>query len=168
VTAHKFSYSDGNLTLRSPQSEEEWKAYHAIRIEEIHNRYCQGEYNYEDPDEKKETNFPFVFVGSYRNEPKVLGVIRVDLLPSKEKDLFPGKEASLRWVAIHKDFQKLGLGRHMLAFAEHFIKQQRKILIRVPAETYSEGFYKKVGYSSMEWPEGPHHPGEVSLAKRLQ
>lgn len=164
--AHKFSYSERNHTLRSPKTEEEWKSYHAIRIAEIHNRYCQGyTYDYENPDEKQETNFPFVLLNS---SGMVVGVIRVDLLQAKKKDLLPGKEAALRWVAIHKDFQKQGLGTWMLTLAERFITEQERLLIRVPAEDDSEGFYKKRGYIPMDWPEGPHHPGEVSLVKWLQ
>lgn len=71
-------------------------------------------------------------------------------------------------MAIRGDLQRQGYGTRMLALAEKFAKENKRTFIRIPAEEYSQGFYKKLGYISMDWPEGPHHPGEVSLAKRLK
>jgi N-acetylglutamate synthase-like GNAT family acetyltransferase len=160
---HRIQYLDLFYELRSPQTEEEWTSYHAIRIAEIQNRYCQGEeYNYKNPEEELESNYRFVFVDSSTEPPKVIGVIRVDLLD--------GTEAALRWVAIEGALQRNGHGTCMLVLAEKFAREQGKTLMRVPAEEDSRGFYERerLGYIPMDWPKGPHHPGEVSLGKWLK
>lgn len=159
---HNYSYLEGALELRFPQTEEEWKSYHAIRFAEIHERYCEGHvYDYKNHEEELETNFRFILIDSSGAMPKVVGALRVDLLSEVG-------EASLRWVAIDSAKQKQGFGTRMLVFAEEFVKEQKRNIIRVPAEEYSWKFYERLGYIKTQWPAGPNHPGEVSLAKRLK
>ena len=60
--SHPLQYSKDMYVLRSPDSKEEWDAYHKIRIAEIHNKYCPKlVYDFEDPEEKLATNFGFIF-----------------------------------------------------------------------------------------------------------
>ena len=155
---HSVEYSKGGYTLRSPKTTQEWEAYHTIRIAEIHDRYCpENVYNYEDPEEMKESNFRFVLLSP---ESTVLGTIRVDLL---EKEM----EASLRWVTIRLELQKQGFGQRMLELAEMFIASLGCNLIRVPTQEESRRFYEKFGYAYTEWSEGPKISGDIPLAKRL-
>lgn len=155
---NSFQYSKEGYTLRSPKTGKEWGTYHDIRIAEIHNRYCpELIYDDEDPEEVKEGNFRFVFLSP---ESAVLGTIRVDLL---EQD----NEASLRWVAMRSESQRQGFGRRMLELTEWFIKDKSRSLVRVPAEEESRGFYEKLGYTYMDWPEGPKNSGNIPLVKEL-
>ena len=159
-SVHSIRYMDGTLEFRSPQTAAEWNSYHTIRIAEIQERYCQGKkYNYNNPEEEIENNFRFAFVDSSTIPSKVVGTIRVDLLEDEE--------AALRWVTIDGKLQKQGLGTRMLVLAETFIRDRGRTLIRVPAEEYSRAFYERLEYIPMDWPNGPHHAGEVSLGKWL-
>jgi ribosomal protein S18 acetylase RimI-like enzyme len=151
-------YSKDGYVLRSPSTKEEWDAYHKIRITEIHNRYCpELTYDYKDPEENLENNFQFVLLSP--NTADVVGVIRIDLLDSRE--------AALRWVAIRKDLQGQGIGRRMLKLAELFVINQGRSLVRVPAEENSRWFYEKQGYAYMQWPGVPKDAGNATLAKEV-
>lgn len=157
---HKFEYFKEGYELRSPDTIEEWKAYHKIRLTEIHNQYCsESVYDPEDPEEMSADNYSFIFV-SY-NSVDVFGTIRIDLLKQK-------KEAAFRWVAIAKEFQKTDLGRRMLELAEQFVREKKRNLIRIPAEEGSQKFYEKLGYQDKEWPAAPENSSNVRLAKILK
>ena len=86
--------------LKSPETTEEWRAYHRIREEvlcEARGRF--GVYNPNHPDEYSEGKFPNILVV----DGEAVGVVRIDL--DKESG-----EAIFRRVAIIEREQRKGLG----------------------------------------------------------
>src|SRR5262245_39193415 len=94
--------------LRTPKSEEEWRACHAIRRKVLFENRGKAEvYSEDHPDDRKPGNHPLVLV--YEGE--IIGVLRIDV---------SGSVAMLRRVAIRDDLQRLGHGRVLLRLAEAF------------------------------------------------
>src|SRR5919106_4160223 len=98
--------------LRTPQTEEEWRAFHAIRRKVLfENRGKAEAYNENHPDDSKPGNHPLILV--YGDA--VVGVLRLDIA---------GPVAWLRRVAIREDLQRQGHGRALLRLAESFAKAE--------------------------------------------
>lgn len=56
----------------------------------------------------------------------------------------------LRGMATAREFQKLGLGRRLLASAESLLQQRGCDLIWFNARTSAEGFYTKLSYTAID------------------
>src|ERR1044072_7187731 len=98
--------------LRTPRSDEEWRAFHAIRRKVLfENRGKSEAYDENHPDDRKLGNHPLVLL--YGGE--VIGVLRVDV---------SGSVAMLRRVAIRDDLQRHGHGRVLLRLAEAFASRE--------------------------------------------
>ena len=130
--------------LRTPQTEEEWRAFHAIRRKVLfENRGKSETYNENHPDDSKPGNHPLILV--YGNG--VIGVLRLDIA---------APVAWLRRVAIREDLQGQGHGRVLLRLAEAFAKDHGCNEIRSNAAVEAFGFYERCGYardSSAQAPE---------------
>jgi GNAT superfamily N-acetyltransferase len=120
--------------LRTPQTDEEWQTFHAIRRKVLfENRGKVETYNNNHPDDSKPGNHPLVLI--YRDV--VIGVIRIDVV----EDV-----AWFRRIAIREDLQRLGHGRALLRLAEAFAKAQGCAEIRSNAAVEAVGFYEGCGY----------------------
>ena len=120
--------------LRTPQNEEEWRAFHAIRRKVLfENRGKSETYNEDHPDDSKPGNHPLVLV--FGDE--VIGVLRLDIA---------APIAWLRRVAIREDLQRHGHGRVLLRLAEEFAQVQGCDEIRSNAAVEAFGFYERCGY----------------------
>jgi GNAT superfamily N-acetyltransferase len=120
--------------LRTPQSEEEWRAFHAIRRKVLfENRGKTEAYIENHPDDAKPGNHPLVLL--YRGD--VIGVVRIDV---------SGTTAWLRRVAIREDLQREGHGRVLLQLAEAFAKAEGCDEMRSNAAVEAVGFYERCGY----------------------
>ena len=120
--------------LRTPQNDEEWRAFHAIRRKVLfENRGKSETYNENHPDDSKPGNHPLVLV--YGD--KVIGVLRLDIL---------APIAWLRRVAIREDLQRHGHGRVLLQLAEAFARDHGCDEIRSNAAVEAFGFYERCGY----------------------
>lgn len=120
--------------LRPPGSEEEWRAFHAIRRKVLfENRGKTESYIENHPDDFKPGNHPLVLV--FRNE--VIGVARLDIA---------APVAWLRRVAIRDDLQRAGHGRVLLRLAEAFAHAEGCDEIRSNAAVDAVGFYEHCGY----------------------
>jgi GNAT superfamily N-acetyltransferase len=125
---------DDVYQLRTPQSDAEWAAYHAIRRTVLFERRGKGDqYNALQPDELRPGNYPLLLL--YRGEP--VGTIRIDLTPD---------DALFRRVAVREDVQRRGHGRQMLMFAERVVRAQGKRRIRSHVDPGAVGFYERCGF----------------------
>ena len=121
--------------LRTPQSDEEWRVFHAIRRKVLfENRGKAEAYIENHPDDSKPGNHPLVLL--YRGD--VIGVLRIDV---------DGTVAWLRRVAIRDDLQRAGHGRVLLRLAEGFAKAAGCDEIRSNAAVEAVGFYERCGYA---------------------
>jgi GNAT superfamily N-acetyltransferase len=121
--------------LRTPQSDEEWRVFHAIRRKVLfENRGKAEAYVENHPDDSKPGNHPLVLV--YRGD--VIGVARIDV---------DGAVAWLRRVAIRDDLQRAGHGRVLLRLAERFAKAAGCDEVRSNAAVEAVEFYERCGYA---------------------
>src|SRR5262245_57742617 len=124
--------TDGYI-LQNPSTKEDWDAYHVIRFQQIHLRYCpEWAYNPMDPEEAR--NMPLVL--KKEGSQDVLGTIRIDMLPNNE--------ASFRWIAIHPNYTRKGLGTKMLQLAEKYIRSCKRSRIRIPATHETVAFANRL------------------------
>ena len=120
--------------LRTPQTEEEWRAFHAIRRKVLFDNRGKAEAYIENhPDDSKPGNHPLIMV--YGDT--VVGVLRVDVV---------ARVAWLRRVAIREELQRKGHGRMLLSLAEAFSKAQGCDEIRSNAAVEAVEFYERCGY----------------------
>jgi GNAT superfamily N-acetyltransferase len=139
--------------LRPPATDEEWRAFHAIRRKVLFENRGKGESYIENhPDDAKPGNHPLVLL--YKGD--IIGVMRLDVVEA---------EAWLRRVAIREDLQRVGHGRVLLRLAEAFAKAQACNEIRTNAAVESVGFYERCGYLADVAASSP--PNSVRMWKRL-
>lgn len=120
--------------LRTPQTDEEWRAFHAIRRRVLfENRGKAEAYIENHPDDSKPGNHPLILV--YGDT--VAGALRVDVV---------ARVAWLRRVAIREDLQRQGHGRVLLRLAESFARAQGCDEIRSNAAVEAVEFYERCGY----------------------
>ena len=120
--------------LRPPASNQEWLAFHAIRLKVLFKNRGKGEsYNENHPDDFKTGHHPLILL--YKGV--VVGVIRVDVCETV---------AWFRRVAIREDLQRQGHGRVLLRLAEDFAKAQDCNEVRSNAAVEAGGFYECCGY----------------------
>lgn len=121
--------------LRTPQSDEEWRAFHDIRRKVLFENRGKGETYIENhPDDVKRDNHPLVLL----YDGAVIGVIRIDVSDSV---------AWLRRVAIRDNLQRSGHGRVLLRLAEAFAKAEGCDEVRSNAAVEAVGFYERCGYA---------------------
>ena len=120
--------------LRTPQTEEEWRAFHAIRRAVLfENRGKAEAYIENHPDDSKPGNHPLIL--AYGDT--VVGVLRIDVV---------GRVAWLRRVAIREDLQRQGHGRVLLRLAKAFANAQGCDEMRSNAAVEAVEFYERCGY----------------------
>lgn len=152
------SVKGGGMLLQTPRNKADWDAYHHIRFTQIHRRYCPTWiYNPHDTEEQEAHRTPFVL--KKEGSPSVLGVIRVDMLASSE--------ASFRWIAIHPDHVRQGLGTHMLQLAEQFVRDHGRNAIRIPATAESLPFANRLGFTEEPWTDMPQEECMIAVRKIL-
>jgi GNAT superfamily N-acetyltransferase len=122
-------------TLRAPNSDDEWRVYHAIRRRVLfENRGEFGVYDENHSDEFERDNHGMILV--YQGAP--IGVIRIDM-----RD----RVAWFRRVAVREDLQRAGHGRVLLNLAETFARQHGCDEIHSNVAANAVGFYERCGYS---------------------
>jgi GNAT superfamily N-acetyltransferase len=125
---------DTNYILRSPENEEEWRVYHAIRRKVLfENRGRFGIYNENHADEFEKDNHPLILFD--RDTP--VGVIRIDI---------HDRVAWFRRIAVREDLQRAGHGRILLSLAEAFAREAGCGEVRSNVAVDAIGFYERCGY----------------------
>lgn len=121
--------------LRQPRTDDEWRAFHAIRRKVLfENRGKFDTYIENHPDDLKPGHHRLVLLCN----DVVIGVIRIDV---------NGTLAWFRRVAIRDDLQRLGHGRVLLRLAEEFAAAEGCNEIRSNAAVEAIGFYERCGYA---------------------
>jgi len=121
-------------TLRAPNSDEEWRVYHAIRRKVLfENRGQFGVYDENYPDEFETINHPLILI--HKSVP--IGVIRIDI---------DGSVAWFRRVAVREELQRAGHGRALLGLAEAFARGEGCYEVCSNVAADAVGFYEACGY----------------------
>src|SRR5689334_4034743 len=125
-------------SLRSPETKEEWQAYHDIRRKVLfENRGRFNVYDENRSDEFAKGHYSLVLIV----DGQVTGVIRVDIDD-------PGV-AIFRRVAIRQELQRRGHGRIMLTLAERFASSKGCDSIQSFVDIDAVGFYEKCGFAKV-------------------
>ncbi len=133
--------------LCSPETAEDWKAYHGIR---------RRVFNLPRPEvDQSPDSFPLVLF--LDQEP--VGAIQVDRLTTEA--------AALRLVAIDSCRQGCGHGRVMLQAAEDFVRTLGCCHAVVYATPEAAGFYAVSGYDEEDW-DPVYLGGIVQMQKKLR
>ena len=139
--------------LRPPASDDEWRAFHAIRRKVLfENRGKGATYIENHPDDSAPGNHPLILL--YKGD--VIGVLRLDV----EETV-----AWLRRVAIREDLQRSGHGTVLIRLAEAFAKTEGCREMRTNAAVESVQFYERCGYARDLDAISP--PNSVRMWKRL-
>ena len=139
--------------LRPSASDDEWRAFHAIRRKVLFENRGKGETYVENhPDDSAPGNHPLILL--YKGD--VIGVLRLDV----EKTV-----AWLRRVAIREDLQRCGHGTVLIRLAEAFAKAEGCREMRTNAAVESVQFYERCGYARNLDAISP--PSSVRMWKRL-
>ncbi|HEX5887740.1 MAG TPA: GNAT family N-acetyltransferase [Pyrinomonadaceae bacterium] len=139
--------------LRPPVSDEEWRAFHAIRRKVLfENRGKHESYVEDHPDDSKPGNHPLILL--YKGD--IIGVLRLDVSETV---------ALLRRVAIREDLQLRGHGRVLVRLTEVFAKAEGCHELRTNAAVEAVGFYERCGYTQDLEASSP--PNSVRMWKRL-
>jgi GNAT superfamily N-acetyltransferase len=140
--------------LRTPQADEEWRAFHAIRRKVLfENRGKTEAYIENHPDDSKPGNHPLILL--YGDD--IIGVLRLDVA---------APVAWLRRVAIRDDLQRQGHGRVLLRLAEAFAVEKGCNGIRSNAAVEAVGFYERCGYERDAAVDAPANSVRVSKLLR--
>ena len=121
--------------LRTPRTDEEWQAFHAIRRKVLfENRGKTEAYIANHPDDVAPGNHPLALLFNG----VVIGVIRIDV---------SDHTAWFRRIAVREDLQRGGHGRVLLRLAEDFAKAKGCDEIRSNAAVEAVRFYERCGYA---------------------
>ena len=139
--------------VRPPGSDEEWRAFHAIRRKVLYENRGKGERYIENhPDDFKAGNHPLALL----HKGVIIGVMRVEV---------DERSAWLRQVAIREDLQRMGHGRVLLRLAAAFAKAEGCDDLRTNAAVEAVGFYERCGYARDVAASSP--PNSVRMWKPL-
>lgn len=83
---------------------------------------------------------------------------------------WPEHRAALRIIVIDERVRGCGMGKYLMDFCEHKLKEQGVILLQTEASPNAYPFYQKLGYIEMPFnnPDGePTHPDDRAMGKYL-
>ena len=149
--------SPRSLHTATPQSSDDWIAYHAIRRDAIFARLLpRHAYNEHDPDEFRPGHLPHLLV----RDGEFIGTVRIDLIDPTQ--------AGLRLIGIRNDLQRRGHGAILLQLAEKAAHAFGRTMVVINAHSTSLTFYLANGYRTGDWHDaGPVPAGLIRVGKRL-
>ena len=120
--------------LRTPETDDEWQSYHAIRRRVLFERRGRGaSYDPNHPDEHRPGHHPLILW--HADAP--VAVIRVDV---------DGDVAIFRRVAVQEALQRQGFGRRLLELSEDFARRQGCSRVESHVDLAAVGFYERCGF----------------------
>ena len=122
-----------SLTIKQPQSPEEFKQYYALRFRIL--RAPWGEPEGSEIDEIENQCFHIMVT----NNKKAIGVGRLQFNSALE--------AQIRYMAVEKTYERNGIGRMIVDALEQEAMNKNICTIVLDAREPAVGFYQKLGYS---------------------
>jgi GrpB-like predicted nucleotidyltransferase (UPF0157 family)/GNAT superfamily N-acetyltransferase len=134
--------------------DEEWKAYHRIREEQIFNP-INIVYDRNHPTISDSSHFHFVL---YKG---------TTIVTTAHIELLNNKEVIIRSLATDEPYKRQGYGRQMVKLLEKWIINQKRKTIKVHSNLRAELFYRKLGYTDMIFNDKSISKETVDLGKHL-
>ncbi len=122
----------GNLTVRSPETPEEWDKYFELRWQVLRKPWNEPQGSERD-ERENETWHRAVYCGS-----ELAGVARIQMNSTSE--------AQIRYMAVSPEFQSRGIGRMLVGALEDIAKEQGAEKVVLDARAKAVGFYLVLGY----------------------
>ncbi|KIE05404.1 hypothetical protein NF27_DT01780 [Candidatus Jidaibacter acanthamoeba] len=126
--------------LREVKTDNEWEQYHIIREAELFKN-PDNKYDRMHPSLSDSNNLHYVF---YKGA-DIIGVIQIEQLTSEK--------VAFRNIAIKGNFKNRGFGSDLIKQAERIAKNKGYKLILLHAAKEAYNFYKRNGFSEMEFKE---------------
>jgi GrpB-like predicted nucleotidyltransferase (UPF0157 family)/GNAT superfamily N-acetyltransferase len=133
---------------------EEWEAYHRIRKEQLFDPRNRV-YDRNHPCLTAADHFHFVLLKGT----KVVAVAMVEFLNETE--------AALRGLATDEPYKGKGYARIIIGLLEKWLRQKGKAILKLHSCLRAEGFYRKLGYTEMPFPDRVIFDDVIDLGKRL-
>jgi GrpB-like predicted nucleotidyltransferase (UPF0157 family)/ribosomal protein S18 acetylase RimI-like enzyme len=132
----------------------EWENYHRIRKKQIFDR-SDVIYNPNHPTMNNPDHFHFIL---YRGQ-EIVTVAHLEFLKNRE--------VALRSIATDEGYKNNGFACHMMQLIEKWLRHQGKEVIKMHAYLGAEGFYRKLGYSDMNFDDISISKDIIDLGKVL-
>jgi len=123
--------------VSSPLTKAEFKDYYYFRWE-----YLRKNLNQELGSERDNTEDISIHRMVKNNNGKIIGIGRIHKISS---DVY-----QIRYFAVHKDYRKKGLGKHLMKDLEEIAIEKNSAYIILNAREGAVNFYKKLGYKILK------------------
>ena len=140
--------------LRKVNTDNEWEQYHIIRETELFND-PDNKYDRMHPSLSDSNNLHYVF---YKGV-DIIGVIQIEQLTSEK--------VAFRNIAIKGKFKNQGFGSDLIKQAEIITKNKGYKLILLHAAKEAYNFYKRNGFSEMEFKEVGFSLECIDMGKKI-
>lgn len=149
-----YIIQDGDFTIKFCKSDKEWASYHMLRktkiIEPTGLVYDPNHPSLSDPN-----NFHMVLY------------LGLEIVSAAQIELLSKEEAALRVLATLEQEQSKGYGAFFLKHIEKWLKDKGSSVIKLHSCKKAVKFYKRHGYSEMEFDDVSIDPESVDLGKIL-
>lgn len=149
-----FIYKDGNLTIKFCESDKEWAEYHTLRrtkiIEPTGLVYDPNHPSLTDPN-----NYHMVLYN------------KAEIVSAAQLEFLSDKESALRILATFENEQGKGYGAFFLKNIEKWLKEKNISVVKLHSDKKAVKFYKRHGYSEIEFDDVSIDPESVDLGKTL-
>jgi predicted GNAT family N-acyltransferase len=124
------------MKIISPKTKQDFDKYYELRWRVLRKPWQQAKGTEQDKDEK----IAYHLMAIENNV--ILAVARLQNISSTE--------AQLRYMAVDKQHENLGLGRAIVLSMEQYARKNNILSIMLHARENAVGFYKKTGYIVVE------------------
>lgn len=128
---------------------------------ELRKKYFFGKHNIEDP---------YTWTFNHADHKHFVMYKDTEIIGYAHIQFFPQAQAVIRIIVIKSNDRNNGYGKQMLLLIEKWLKEQGVISIHAESTLEALGFYKKLGYNQMSFPEVTEHAHEtndVAMGKLL-
>jgi ribosomal protein S18 acetylase RimI-like enzyme len=125
------------IRIISPATAADFEGYYQLRHAVLRAPWGQAPGSERAPDDETATHALMIDTAG-----QAIGVCRLHLATARE--------AQIRFMAIHPDYQGRGLGRQLLTFLEQQARHQGACCISLQARENAVRFYESCGYTVQE------------------
>lgn len=123
------------ITIRTPETEQEWEAYYDLRY-----RILRAPLNQPVGSERNEGDATGNHFALFKNQ-TMLAVARLDLMAEHL--------CQVRWVAVENNVQGKGFGKAIMSAVETKAKELGCTTVMLQARDYAVSFYEGLDYSTI-------------------
>jgi predicted GNAT family N-acyltransferase len=125
------------MEIRSPETDQEWKAYFHLRYEVLRAPWNQPKGSERSPED------PLALHLAWFEKGEILGILRLDTFQNETV-------AQIRFMAVANKQQGKGIGKKLMLHAEELTKGKNFQSIMLQARDTAIPFYQSLGYSLVQ------------------